>query len=134
MSESMRVVLEIGPKGKRWRRWRQTGPASRAERSPETPRSNDYSPTFHATRRSRTLPGCRDEFARITADVVEDPGTGSTDFWGISFAFSSNDRQVMSRDALERELGADAGVLGILRRRSWARVGRVAEGSAWRRS
>ena len=38
-------------------------------------------------------------------DVVEQyPGTGSTDFWGISFAFSSIDEQDMSRDELEREL------------------------------
>ena len=32
------------------------------------------------------------------------PGTGSTDFWGISFAFSSIDKQGMSGDELEREL------------------------------
>ena len=46
------------------------------------------------------------EFATITAvDVVEHyPGTGSTDFWGISFAFSSIDQQAMSSDELEREL------------------------------
>jgi hypothetical protein len=45
-------------------------------------------------------------FAAITTlDIVEQyPGTGSTDFWGISFAFSSIDRQVLSSEALEREL------------------------------
>lgn len=32
------------------------------------------------------------------------PGTGSTDFWGISFAFSSIDRQAISAEALAREL------------------------------
>jgi hypothetical protein len=37
--------------------------------------------------------------------VVEHyPGTGSTDFWGISFAFSSIDQQAMAGEALEREL------------------------------
>ena len=37
--------------------------------------------------------------------VVEQyPGTGSTDFWGISFAFSSIDKQGMSDDELQREL------------------------------
>jgi hypothetical protein len=37
--------------------------------------------------------------------VVEHyPGTGSTDFWGISFAFSTIDRQAMSSAELEREL------------------------------
>jgi len=38
-------------------------------------------------------------------NVVEEyPGVGSTDFWGISFAFSSIDHQPMSREELEREL------------------------------
>jgi hypothetical protein len=37
--------------------------------------------------------------------VVEHyPGTGSTDFWGISFAFSDIDRQDLSREELELEL------------------------------
>jgi hypothetical protein len=46
------------------------------------------------------------EFDTIrNVDVVEKyPGTGSTDFWGISFAFSSIDKQGMSDDELEREL------------------------------
>ena len=38
-------------------------------------------------------------------EIVEDHvGVGSTDFWGISFAFSSIDKQGMSGDELEREL------------------------------
>jgi hypothetical protein len=38
-------------------------------------------------------------------NVVEEyPGTGSTDFWGISFAFSSIDKQDMPGEELEREL------------------------------
>lgn len=32
------------------------------------------------------------------------PGTGSTDFWGISSAYSSTDQQALSGEALEREL------------------------------
>jgi hypothetical protein len=46
------------------------------------------------------------EFAAIaTVDVVEHyPGTGSTDFWGISFAFSDIDRQAVSSAELDREL------------------------------
>jgi hypothetical protein len=40
-----------------------------------------------------------------SVDVVERyPGTVATDFWGISFAFSSIDKQGMSTDELEREL------------------------------
>ena len=38
-------------------------------------------------------------------EVVEEyVGTGSTDFWGISFAFSGIDQEAMSGEALEREL------------------------------
>jgi hypothetical protein len=52
------------------------------------------------------LAGMETEFAPMTTvDVVEQfPGMGSTDFWGISFAFSSIDRQNVSSDELEREL------------------------------
>src|SRR5262249_20782491 len=43
--------------------------------------------------------------ASSTVDVVEHyPGVGSTDFCGISFAFSAIDRQDMSSEALAREL------------------------------
>jgi hypothetical protein len=47
-----------------------------------------------------------DELAAIAGvDVVEQySGSGSTDFWGISFAFSSLDRLAMSNEDLEREL------------------------------
>ena len=52
------------------------------------------------------LAGMQAAFATITAaDVAEHyTGVGGTDFWGISFAFSSIDHQVMSNEALEREL------------------------------
>jgi hypothetical protein len=39
------------------------------------------------------------------ADVVERyTGPGSTDFWGISFGYSSIDQQAVPAEALEREL------------------------------
>jgi hypothetical protein len=52
------------------------------------------------------LAGMDAEFAAMTnVDVVEQyQGTGSTDFWGISFAFSSIDRQDVSGEDLEREM------------------------------
>src|SRR5919201_1277461 len=51
------------------------------------------------------LAGMGAAFAAATAvEVVERyAGTGSTDFWGISFAFSAIDRQEMSPDELTRE-------------------------------
>jgi len=43
--------------------------------------------------------------AQTALDVVERyRGVGSTDFWGISFAFSDIDQQAMSSDELERDL------------------------------
>ena len=52
------------------------------------------------------LAGIEAAFATVpVVDVVEHyPGAGSTDFWGISFAFSGIDQQAMSGEALEREL------------------------------
>ena len=106
MTDELRVMLEIGPKGKRvvavapdWpglERGAKTGEAAIARVQAYLPR---YAPVAN-------LAGMRAEFAAIsTIDVVEHyPGTGSTDFWGISFAFSDIDRQAMSSEELERDL------------------------------
>ena len=52
------------------------------------------------------LAGMEAALATITGVTVikHYPGTRSTDFWGISFAFSSIDEQALSGEALEREL------------------------------
>src|SRR5260221_5066255 len=110
MANELRVTLEIGPKGKQvaavapdWpglERGAKTGEAAIARVQAYLPR---YAPVAN-------LAGMGAEFAAIatptaTVDVVEHyPGTGSTDFWGISFAFSGIDRQDLSREGLEREL------------------------------
>ncbi len=106
MADTLRVMLEIGPKGKRvvaiapdWpglERGGKTEEAAIARLQAYLPR---YAPVAN-------LAGMGAAFAAsATADVVERyPGTGSTDFWGISFAFSSIDRQVVSSAELEREL------------------------------
>jgi hypothetical protein len=106
MADNIRVMLEIGPKGKKvvavapdWpglARGAKTGEAAIERLLSYLPR---YAPVV-------TLAGMDAAFAAISGvDVVEHyPGNGSTDFWGISFAFSGIDRQAMSRDELEREL------------------------------
>ncbi len=106
MAEAMRVVLEIGPNGRKvvavapdWpglARGATTGEAAIERLLAYLPR---YAPVAR-------LAGMDAEFPAIaTADVVEHyPGTSSTDFWGISFAFSDIDRQAMASDELEREL------------------------------
>ncbi len=106
MTDLIRVTLEIGPKGKKvvavapdWpglERGAATGEAA-------TERLLAYVPRYAEVTK---LAGMEAAFASTAgADVVEQyPGVGSTDFWGISFAFSSIDQQVMSDEALEREL------------------------------
>ena len=106
MAKQLRVTLEIGPKGKQvvavapdWpglERGAKTGEAAIARLQAYLPR---YAPVAQ-------LAGMGAQFAAIaTVDVVEQyPGTGSTDFWGISFAFSGIDKQAMSSEELERDL------------------------------
>ena len=106
MADELRVTLEIGPKGKKvaavapdWpglERGAKTGEAA-------IERLLSYLPRYAKV---ATLAGSEAEFAAITAvDVVERyAGVGSTDFWGISFAFSGIDRQDLSSEELEREL------------------------------
>ena len=104
VAHSIRVTLEIGPRGKKvvavapdWpglARGATTGEAA-------VERLLSYVPRYAAVTK---LAGMQAAFANITtADVVESyPGTGSTDFWGISFAFSSIDQQAM----VGRSIGA----------------------------
>src|SRR5215467_4979969 len=101
MADELRVMLEIGPRGKNvaavapdWpglERGAKTGEAA-------TERLQSY--------RSRyaQVAGMEAEFSAITTvDVVERyPGTGSTDFWGISYAFSDIDKQDCPPEELER--------------------------------
>ncbi len=106
MANALRVTLEAGPKGKRvvavapdWpglERGAKTG-----EAAVETLQS--YLPCYAGVAK---LAGMDAEFAAIkNVDVVEQyQGAGSTDFWGISFAFSSIDGQPMSSKEVEREL------------------------------
>jgi hypothetical protein len=106
VANHMRVTLEMGPKGKKvvavavdWpglERGATTGEAAIERLLAYVPR---YAPVAKRA-------GMEAAFAAGSAvDVVEHyPGTGSTDFWGISFAFSAIDQQAMSSEALEREL------------------------------
>jgi hypothetical protein len=106
MANKLRVTLEVGPKDKKvvavaadWpglERGAKTGEAA-------VEKLQSYMPRYAKVAK---LAGLDAEFAAITGvDVVEQyPGVGSTDFWGISFAFSNIDRKQMSSEDLEREL------------------------------
>jgi hypothetical protein len=106
MTNHIRVTLEIGPKGKKvvavapdWpglERGAKTGEAA-------IERLLTYVPRYAKVAKRA---GLESSFA-INPDVniIEQyAGTGSTDFWGISFAFSATDKQVISSEELEREL------------------------------
>ena len=106
MANHLRVALEIGPKGKRIVAVAPDWPG--LERGAKTEQAAierllAYLPRYEPVAK---LAGMQAAFATITAaDVAERyTGVGGTDFWGISFAFSSIDHQVMSNEALEREL------------------------------
>ena len=106
MTDHMRVTLETGPKGKKVVAVAPDWPglergATTGEQAIEKLRA--YMPRYAQVAK---LAGMNAEFDTIQhVDVVEQyPGTGSTDFWGISFAFSSIDKGDMSGDELEREL------------------------------
>jgi len=106
VTNHIRVTLEIGPKGKKvvavapdWpglERGATTGEAA-------IERLLSYVPRYATVTK---LAGMEAAFGTISAvDVGERyPGTGSTDCWGISYAFSSSDLRAMSSEALEREL------------------------------
>ena len=114
MANQIRVMLELGPKGKKVVAVAPDWPGlSRGAKTEEAAidRLCVYLPRYAPVAKLAELDAV---FAASSDfDVVERyPGTGSTDFWGISFAFSSIDRQAMSHDELERELA--------LMRASWA--------------
>jgi hypothetical protein len=106
LADHIRATLEIGPKGKKvvavaadWpglQRGAKTG-----EDAIKLLRS--YVPRYSRVAKLAKMDAAFDSLKNV--DVVEQyVGTGSTDFWGISFAFSSIDQQGISGDELEREL------------------------------
>jgi hypothetical protein len=105
-ANELRVTLEVGPKKKKvvavapdWPGLERGGNSGEAA----IERLQSYFPRYAKVVKLARMDG---EFAAITTvDVVEQyRGSGSTDFWGISFAFSSIDGQPVSSKDLEREL------------------------------
>jgi hypothetical protein len=106
MADKLRVTLEVGPKGTQAVAvapdWPGLERGAKAEDA-AIARIQAYLPRYA---RVAKLAGMGAAFAAIgPVDVVERyPGKGSTDFWGISFAFSDIDRQAISREELEHDL------------------------------
>ncbi|GAB1422568.1 hypothetical protein MASR2M15_28030 [Anaerolineales bacterium] len=106
MTHQLRVTLEIGKNAKKVAVVAPDWPG--LERGAKTAdlalaKLESYRPRYTYIAQ---LAGMGEEFSALTTlKLVEEyPGTGSTDFWGISFAFSSIDRESLSSAALEREL------------------------------
>ncbi len=106
MTNRIRVTLEIGPKGKKVAAVAPDWPGLQRGATTEDvalERLLAYIPRYVNVTK---LAGMEATFTtHPDVDVVERyQGPGSTDFWGISFGFSSIDKGVMSGDELEREL------------------------------
>ena len=117
MADAMRVALEIGPKGKRVVGVASDCPGlSRGAKTEDdaVERLRSYLPRYAPVAK---LAGMDAAFARLSeVDVVERyPGTGSTDFWGISFASSEIDRQTLSM-VEQAAVMASSGSVSILAR------------------
>jgi hypothetical protein len=106
MSASVRMMVELGPKGKKsvafasdWPGWsRGAKTADQAIEVLEAYRQR-YRPIAE-------IAGCGAEFdaAGPLVEIDRYTGTGSTDFWGISFAASPEEQEGMSDQQLERRL------------------------------
>jgi hypothetical protein len=103
---SVRTVVQRGPKGKKvaavaidWPGW------SRGAKAPDA--AVELVETYRERYRPiARLAGLEAEFDRAgDLEIVEDHvGTGSTDFWGISFAPSSFEQAPMPEDEVDRKL------------------------------
>jgi hypothetical protein len=106
MTGELQVALEIGPKSKKVVAVAPEWPGlARGAKSPDAAieRIRAY---VHRYAPVATAAGMAAAFPPDPGIVVveEYPGVGSTDFWGISFAFSQFDQRVMTQDELDREL------------------------------
>ncbi len=106
MAKRLRVTLEIGPKGKRFVAVAPDWPG--LERGARTEEAALESLRAYVTRYLpiAKLAGMKAEYDDIAGHRVVEryPGSGSTDFWGISFAYSTIDQRPLSDNDLEREL------------------------------
>ena len=106
VANPIRVVVEIGPKGKKVAAVAVDWPGlERGAKTEEAAleRLRAYIPRYAPITKLAKMDVAFATAAAITV-VEQYRGTGSTDFWGISFAFSSIDNQGLSSEALEREL------------------------------
>ena len=106
MTNKLRVLLEVGPKGRRVvanaTDWPGLDRCGKTE-DDALDRLSSYRPRYAAVAEGA---GVGDEFQRQrTVDMIERyAGSGSTDYWGIAHVPSETERQVLSGPDLERRL------------------------------
>jgi hypothetical protein len=106
MPNDLRVIVEIGPKGKKVvaTAWDWPGLERGGKTGEDAIQALEAYLPRYASVADRA--GMGDEFrSKTDVTVVERyDGAGSTDFWGISFASSDLDRQSISEEDWERRL------------------------------
>jgi hypothetical protein len=120
MNARLRVLIEEAPKGKRWVAIAADWPGLERNGKSEdeaVERLRAYVPRYLAIARRVRL-GAELERQTDTTIVDRHTGTGSTDFWGISFAPSAEDREPVDDATFERRLS--------LLRAAWAEFDDVA--------
>jgi hypothetical protein len=106
MTGVLRVLIEEAPKGKRWVAIAADWPGlERNGRSEDqaVEKLRSYVPRYLAVARRAGL-GSQLEREDELAIAARHTGTGSTDFWGISFAPSAEDREPVDDATFERRL------------------------------
>ena len=106
MANKLQVALEVGPKGKRVVAFAPDWPGlERGAKTEEAAieRLKSYLPRYAKVARMARLGS---QFGVVEGIEIAEryEGTGSTDFWGISFAPSKVDVRAMSSSELKREL------------------------------
>lgn len=106
MSMSVRMMIELGPKGKKSVAYASDWPGwNRGAKTPD--KAIEVLESYRQRYRPiAEIAGFDAEFdaAGPLIEVDRYTGTGSTDFWGISFAASPEEREGMSEQQLERRL------------------------------
>jgi predicted RNase H-like HicB family nuclease len=120
MPKELRVLIEEAPKGKRWVAIAADWPGLERNGKSEAEavaKLESYLPRYLKVARRAGLDKDLEGQTRTTV-VARHKGTGSTDFWGISFAPSGEDREPVDDATFERRLA--------LLRASWAEFDEVA--------
>jgi hypothetical protein len=121
MNARLRVLIEEAPRGKRWVAIAGDWPGLERNGKSEdeaVEKLRAYVPRYLTVARRVRL-GAELEREKDTTIVARHTGTGSTDFWGISFAPSDEDREAVDDATFERRLS--------LLRAAWAEFDEVAK-------